>query len=359
MCAAVKKFPRKAGREGKSGAGDCESSDTSGEQARFQKVLKNFSKGKRKARSAVPGGGGGRDEGSTNGTLLSPRLKQVKAESESEVDSDLSQHLMASPSRAAVVTVCGDQQSTVYSLPRGGEVANGESGVPHPTPTPCSDSGVPRDLLTKKIRLENTLSQLRSLSPPPPAVFPVSLSPPPLPQSAPYTPPSFQHPSHYPLHPYNSHPGSVVNSPESHPPSVYNSHTNTPYATPHETPAHSPLPSPTTVAPPHPPPLPQYPSHSSLFSLPTFTRHNNLLFSQSPGAVFLNSSQQVPFRVLPVAQPILPFMASFPSFQPQVHSNDIAHGPSPFSIIPIPSSASQRLSRPSQVLLMYHSTTPE
>jgi hypothetical protein len=360
---SVKKFPRKAGKEGKQ-SGDSDNSDTTGggDQAKFQKVLKNFSKGKRRAKSAITGGGW-EEETSTNGTLFSPRPKQVKAESETDVDSDLK----FSPCHAAVMSSIdlGDQ-SIVYSLPGGGGVANGESGVPHSTPTPAPEGGgvriTPQDphiLISKKMRLESTLSQLRPLSPPLSAVLHTSLSPPPFPQSAPYTPPSFQHaPSaHYHHHPYSSHPGSVLNSPESHPPSVYNSHANTPYATPHATPhgtpIHSPLPSPTAVGPApssiHPPPLPQYPPHSSLLSLPTFTRHNNLLFSQSP--VFLNSSQQVPFRVLPVAQPLLPFMASFPSFQPQVQSytNEIAPGPSPFSIIPIPSSTTPRFSRPTQM----------
>ncbi|CAI8034671.1 hypothetical protein GBAR_LOCUS19495 [Geodia barretti] len=122
------------------------------------------------------------------------------------------------------------------------------------------------------------------------------------------------------------------------------------------------LPRPQLAPPPLPstPHVPQYPPHSSLLSLPTFTRHNNLLFSQSPGAVFLNSSQQVPFRVLPVAQPLLPFMASFPSFQPQVQSctNEIAPGPSPFSIIPIPSSTA-RLPRPTQVQPQHDEELPQ
>ena len=358
----MKKFPRKGGREGKqSGGGDSENSDGTGsDQAKFQKVLKNFSKGKKRAKSAIAGGG--EEETSTNGTLFSPRPKQVKAESETDVDSDL----RFSPCPTSLMSSIGlGDQSIVSSLPRGGDVVNGESGVPHSTPTPAPGGGGvkrtpqdPQTLISKKMRLESTLSQLRPLSPPLSAVLYTSLSPPPLPQSAPYTPPSFQHTSsaHYHHYPYSSHPGSVVNSPESHPPSVYNSHANTPYATPHGTPVHSPLPSPTTVGPAsssiHPPPFPQYPPHSSLLSLPTFTRHNNLLFSQSPGAVFLNSSQQVPFRVLPVAQPLLPFMASFPSFQPQVQSctNEIAPGPSPFSIIPIPSSTA-RLPRPTQVLM--------
>lgn len=225
----------------------------------------------------------------------------------------------------------------------------------------------------KKMRLEAALSHIHPHSPPH-SVSP--FSPPPLTQSAPYTPPSFQQPPHYPSHPY-SHPGSVVNSPESHPPSVYSSHANTPYATPHVTPhatphvtphgtpVHSPLPSPTAPpsllhAPPslhpYPPPPATVPSLTSI-SLPRFSQRNNLLISQSPGAVFLNSSPQMPFRVLPMAQPLLPFMASFPSFTSQVqpHNGEPPPRPSPFSVVPIPSSAT----RPSQPLMEAVSELPQ
>ncbi|CAI8034670.1 Steroid hormone receptor ERR1 [Geodia barretti] len=319
---SVKKFPRKGGREGKqSGGGDSENSDGTGsDQAKFQKVLKNFSKGKKRAKSAIAGGG--EEETSTNGTLFSPRPKQVKAESETDVDSDL----RFSPCPTSLMSSIGlGDQSIVSSLPRGGDVVNGESGVPHSTPTPAPGGGGvkrtpqdPQTLISKKMRLESTLSQLRPLSPPLSAVLYTSLSPPPLPQSAPYTPPSFQHTSsaHYHHYPYSSHPGSVVNSPESHPPSVYNSHANTPYATPHGTPVHSPLPSPTTVGP-----------ASSSIHPPRSSVPSPLLPPLSPN---LHPAQQSP--LLPEPRSCLPQLVTAGSIQgpPRGPAPPPVHGVLPF-----------------------------
>ena len=308
---------------------------------------------------------------------VTPHLKQERVESDLELDPELEQ-LKYSPEFHSVLDSAVPQLfnydspvmegSSPQAPPPPSSGPNGllEGMRPHPSQPHGlleeSNAGVKRqhtrDMLSlqaKKMRLEAALSQIRPPSPPP-------FSPPPLPQSAPYTPPSLPHPTPYPPHPY-SHPGSMVNSPESHPPSVYNSHTNTPYATPyatphttpHGTPIHSPLPSPTGppslihTHPPYPHHPPQhsypYPPSSSLasltpISLSGFSRQNNLLISsQNPQAVFLNSSAQMPFHVLPVAQPILPFVASFPFTQQiQTCNGEAISGPSPFSIVPIPSS---------------------
>ena len=348
-------------------------------------------------------GEAGREEqasgSAVNGALVTSHLKQERVESDLELDPELEQ-LKYSPEFHSVLDSAVPQLFNYDSpVPATMEVSSPQAPPPpssgpngllegmrhHPSQPHGlleeSNAGVKRqharDMLSlqaKKMRLEAALSQIRPPSPPP-------FSPPPLPQSAPYTPPSIPHPTPYHPHPY-SHPGSMVNSPESHPPSVYNSHTNTPYATPyatphttpHGTPIHSPLPSPTGppslihAHPPYPHHPPQhsypYPPSSSLtsltpISLSGFSRQNNLLISsQNQRTVFLNSSAQMPFHVLPVAQPILPFVASFPfTQQVQTYNGEAISGPSPFSIVPIPSSSTPKTSHPqNQVGGLYSQT---
>ena len=357
---AVKKFPRKGGGGGggKYGcSGDIENGRQDQTGAKFQKVLKNFSKSKRKAKSPVG------DEilsSTTTTTTTENDMKQEKDETEFKYSLEL--HPVLEPIPQEQLFSCdtldqGDSKKSplhtngVYYYNNFTTASITETGG---SGTCKRNSSSLQAMDAKKMRLEAAVNMIR---PPSPSHLSVpQFSPPPLPQYAPYTPPSFQHLSSYQQHTYNSHHGSVVNSPESHPPSVYNSHTNTPYATPHATPhgtpIHSPLPSPTGPLPPHSAtvPLQPYPPSSSLLtpiSLPTFTRRNNLLLPQNPGTVFLNSTTQMPFRVLPVAQSILPFMASFPSFTQQVQTcnGDITAGPSPFSIVPIPSSTTTRISQ--------------
>lgn len=323
-------------------------------------------------------GGEGGERLADNVAQITCHLKQELTDSELEPDPDLDQIKYSSEFHPGLGSVAGGQLLGYdrESPSTAASTASGSNGVPESgaVSRPPSHSlqeatsgkrrllaADPHTLQAKKRRLEAALSHMHPPSPTPPVPLTSPFSPPPLPQTAPYTPPSFQHPpTHYHSHQY-SHPGSLVNSPESYPPSVYNSHTNTPYATPHVTPhatphatphgtpVPSPLPSPTTTIPPllhTTPPLQPYPPTSSLLtplSLPTFSPRNNLLLSQSSGTVFLNSSAQMPFRVLPVPQPILPFMASFPSFTPPVQScaTNITAGPSPFSVVPIPSSATR------------------
>lgn len=227
---------------------------------------------------------------------------------------------------------------------------------------------------TKKQRIEYVLSNVTARKPV--ASYPMA-SPP------------------QPTHSVSSQSSSMVNSPESvavMDMSAYNSQNTTPYATPLTTPAQtpvqSPLPSPSHAHPVpfHHPTQHPYPSHleqrsppssgpssqslgtfiapspptsslstMSAINLPGFTQHtNNFLLPSQPntGTIFLNSSSQMPFRVVPVGHaPLLPLVQLTPFSQDQHRGPTIMpSGKSPFAIIPIPSINKAQPDSPPQVV---------